>query len=332
MPEVWVRRAIRLLVTPVGLALISAVRLLIVCNYNATTATTVAESGGYVNTFLGSLIPLVPAFMPYLALICLASRRFILAALAVAATVLISPVARPQIAALRDFDNFWSSVVSKFDHNRWQLASLLFAIWVASLFVPWRRMRSSILHSVFHAAWFVFVLFALLPYLFLAYPAPRTPYYYATYMRQPWLTAEQITVDPHKVYEGWVLTSDEKWMTVLLFESRTVAYFPADKVLARHVCQSQPNQSPPLVRLLNATSGNIHQCLALDSWNLPVPRPPVVKHRPHPRPAQERPEPRIGPVVTCGCPRHRLPVHHPRHRHYGHDQHSRRDSRSWHEA
>ena len=54
-----------LLVTPVGLALISAVRLLIISNYNVTTAVTVAESGGYINTFLGSLIPLVPVLMPY---------------------------------------------------------------------------------------------------------------------------------------------------------------------------------------------------------------------------------------------------------------------------
>lgn len=92
MPEDWARRALRILVTPVGLALLSAVRLLIVSNYNVTTAVTVAESGGYVNTFLGSLIPLVPVFMPYLALVFLAFRRFVLCALTVVATALISPV------------------------------------------------------------------------------------------------------------------------------------------------------------------------------------------------------------------------------------------------
>jgi hypothetical protein len=47
---------------------------------------------------------------------------------------------------------------------------------------------------------------------------------YTSYLRQPWLTAEQITVDPGKIYQGYVPSSDDQWMTVLLYQSRTIAY------------------------------------------------------------------------------------------------------------
>ena len=54
------RRSIALILSPVGLLLISAGRLIIVSNFNTTTAVTIASSGGFVNTLLGTVIPLVP--------------------------------------------------------------------------------------------------------------------------------------------------------------------------------------------------------------------------------------------------------------------------------
>jgi hypothetical protein len=267
MPEYWARRAISVLATPVGLALISAVRLLIISNYNVTTAVTVAESGGYVNTFLGSLIPLVPVFMPYLALIFLAFRRFILCALAVVATVLISPVVRPPTAALHDFDDYWLSAFHWMSLNIIDAAAIAFGIWVATLMIPWRYFRGSWLHLLLGALWACVVVFALMPYLVSAYPAPSTQSFYASYLRQPWLTAEQITVDPNRIYQGYVLSSDDQWMTVLLYQSRTIAYFRADSVTARIVCESPAKPPPsPLVRLLNAKSAPLPECRNSDSW------------------------------------------------------------------
>lgn len=269
MPEYWARRAIRVLATPVGLALISAVRLLIISNYNVTTAVTVAESGGYVNTFLGSLIPLVPVFMPYLALIFLAFRRFILCALTVVATVLISPVVRPPVAALHEFDDYWISAFHWMSLNIVDAATIAFGIWVATLMIPWRYFRGSWLHLVLGALWACVVVFALIPYLVTAYPTPSTQSFYASYLRQPWLTAEQITVDPSKIYQGYVLSSDDQWMTVLLYQSRTIAYFRADSVTARIVC-APPGKPPPspLVRLVNAKSAPLPECRNSDSWTV----------------------------------------------------------------
>lgn len=269
MPEYWARRAIRVLVTPVGLALIAAVRLLIISNYNVTTAVTVAESGGYVNTFLGSLIPLVPAFLPYLALVFLAFRRFILCALTIVATALISPVVRPPIAALRNFDDYWISAFHWVYLNLVAAATIAFGIWVITIMIPWHLFRGSWLHLLLGALWACAAVFALIPYFLTAYPAPSTQSFYASYLRQPWLTAEQITVDPSKVYQGYVLSSDDQWMTVLLYQSRTIAYFRADSVTARIVCEPPTKPTPsPLIRLLNAKSPSIPDCRNSDSWTV----------------------------------------------------------------
>jgi hypothetical protein len=80
-----------LLLSPVGLILISAGRLLIIANYSSTTATTIASSGGYVNTLLGSITPLVPLFIPYVALLLLLFRQFLLSVITFVFAAFIAP-------------------------------------------------------------------------------------------------------------------------------------------------------------------------------------------------------------------------------------------------
>ena len=82
-----------LLLSPVGVLLLAATRLLIVSNYNLNTAQGILSSDGYVNTLLGTVIPLVPVIMPYLALLLLLLNRVIASLLALLAAVLISPCA-----------------------------------------------------------------------------------------------------------------------------------------------------------------------------------------------------------------------------------------------
>jgi hypothetical protein len=85
------RRSIALILSPIGVLLISAARLIIVANFNTTTAVTIASSGGFLNTLLGTVIPLVPVFMPYFALLLLLTRHFLLSVLAFAFTAFITP-------------------------------------------------------------------------------------------------------------------------------------------------------------------------------------------------------------------------------------------------
>src|SRR5690349_7512977 len=83
--------SIALILSPIGLLLISAARLIVIAHYNTNTAITVASSGGYVNTLLGSVIPLLPIFAPYLALLLLLFRRFFLSIIAFVFAALITP-------------------------------------------------------------------------------------------------------------------------------------------------------------------------------------------------------------------------------------------------
>src|SRR5215831_3610813 len=87
------RQAIALIGGPVGVLLISAARLIVVANFNTTTAVTIASSGGFVNTLLGTVIPLVPIFMPYLALLLLLLKRFLLSIMAFVFAAFITPTA-----------------------------------------------------------------------------------------------------------------------------------------------------------------------------------------------------------------------------------------------
>jgi hypothetical protein len=84
-------RWLYLLLSPVGLLLLSAFRLIIIARFNTTTAITVATSGGYVNTIVGSIIPLIPLLVPYLAIVLLISRYYVLSAIAFAFAIFITP-------------------------------------------------------------------------------------------------------------------------------------------------------------------------------------------------------------------------------------------------
>jgi hypothetical protein len=69
---------IALLLSPAGLLLVSVIRLLLIADYNTTTALAIASSGGYVNTLFGSVMPIIPLLLPYIAMVLLFSGRVIL--------------------------------------------------------------------------------------------------------------------------------------------------------------------------------------------------------------------------------------------------------------
>jgi hypothetical protein len=101
---------------PVGLLLISAGRLIIVSNYNTITAVTIISSGGYINTLLGSTIPQVAIFAPYIALILLLMKRFLLSIMlfAFAAFITPSPLSLHDAARVASLDwHHMSQIVSR---------------------------------------------------------------------------------------------------------------------------------------------------------------------------------------------------------------------------
>src|SRR5215469_2453519 len=221
MPEVWIRRSIILLLSPVGLLLISVTRLMVIANYNTTTAVTIASSGGYVNTLLGTSIPLVPLLLPYFAILLLLFRRFILSALAFGASILITPTRLAPVTALNSFLVNWHRIITLIRHN------ILLSILVLIALIALDMTLASALEtqrSVTVLAIAVLITAYLLPYILYAYPLPRNSNYYEQFMRQPWLSAELITTKSPQPIVGYVLTEDAHWMVVLAEPSRVIQY------------------------------------------------------------------------------------------------------------
>ena len=116
------RRSIALILSPTGILLLSAARLIIVANYNSTTAVTIASSGGYVNAFLGSVIPLIPVFAPYFALVLLLFRRFLLSVIVFifAAFITPTPVSLAEVVSLVAAD--WHRLLQLVPHSEGAIA------------------------------------------------------------------------------------------------------------------------------------------------------------------------------------------------------------------
>jgi hypothetical protein len=125
------RRSIALILSPVGLLLISAGRLIIVSNFNTTTAVTIASSGGFVNTLLGTVIPLVPIFMPYLALLLLLFRRFLLSVMTFLFAAFISPTSITFTEGFRLADAGWNRIAAVVANYRIIAIVIVLAILVA---------------------------------------------------------------------------------------------------------------------------------------------------------------------------------------------------------
>lgn len=122
-----------LLFSPVGLLLLSSARLIIISDFNATTATTVAASGGYVNTLLGSVIPLLPVFIPYVALLLLLFRNFVLSIIAFVFTVFVTPTSLQLPVTLRFARSDEHQLLAWFNGDRYVTIFIAVFIGIAAL-------------------------------------------------------------------------------------------------------------------------------------------------------------------------------------------------------
>jgi hypothetical protein len=224
---------IALLLSPVGILLISITRLLIISNYNATTASTVASSGGYVNTLLGTLIPIVPLLMPYFALIFLLFDRPGLAFLTLLATILTSPSAMSKseiVTTIKEDQHVYSN--SGHLEILVALIILFFSAFAIELVV-------FDIHASIRTATLIMGL-ALLPFVLLLYPLPIQSDFYAQQLRQPWLPAEVISQTSGQNIVGYVLSKSDGWFVVLQADNRDIYYLPAAQVANQEVCQLGP--------------------------------------------------------------------------------------------
>lgn len=253
---------IGLLLSPIGLVLVSLARLLIVSDYNTVTAQAVASSGGYVDTLLGTIIPVVPFALPYLALVLLFFNRVFLAALAVLATVCVSPVTigRHTVGDL-----------ARKDWNQIQGTSLIFVVILAIVVAILLIAAMLGLGFVnFAKAVAPIACIALIPLVSQVYSFPVGKSFYVDLIRQPWLPTEMITLASGQTIVGYILSDNGSSLTVLMNDNRSVYYYPDAEVTKRQVCAiGQAGQMQPLIVFLPAGFGTspTEQCRSAPGYS-----------------------------------------------------------------
>jgi hypothetical protein len=246
---------IALIVSPTGLLFIAVIRLLIISNYNPVTASAIVSSGGYVDALLGTVIPLLPIFLPYLGLALLFFRRVIPGILALAASVLISPTSTTRSAAIRLARSDWQQLFS------WAGTHPLIILPVALLAIGLLIATMGLGFTMFIRTLGTIVSVALLPYVAHIYPFPHNNNFYAQQLRQPWLPAETITLaGSHQKIIGYSLSSDSDWLVLLREDNRHVVYYRQSTVAYQQLCQiGSTREMRPLVTL-TATPASVPIC------------------------------------------------------------------------
>jgi hypothetical protein len=237
-----------LILSPVGLIFISVTRLLIVADYNPVTASAIASSGGYVDTLLGSIIPLLPVLAPYIALILLFFNRTILAILVFAATAFVSPIEINRVSAAGLAGKDWHLIIHS---NFFIIIVLIFLAVAFVLLLSFEFMTLGF--TVSFKTVTTIVCIALIPFVARLYPLPLNSEFYAEQVRQPWLPPETIMLNSGQKFTGYVLDDDGSWLVVLRNDSRTVNYYPGADVTSRKVCRIGPKQpTEPLITFFPA--------------------------------------------------------------------------------
>ncbi len=239
---------IAVVVSPIGLIVISVIRLLIVADYNPVTALAIVSSGGYVDTLLGTIIPLVPIFAPYLALVLLFFNRVTLAILMLLATAFMSPVvvARPAALALSGQD--WDVVMHRPPAVLVIMGGLAVVFALLLLFELMGLGFAVMARTVATIACIV-----LIPFMTRLYPFPLSNGFYTGLIKQPWLPAEAITLTSGQRFTGYVLSDNGTWLVVLADGTRTINYYRSAQVAAQQICQLTPRpRTQPLIPLYPA--------------------------------------------------------------------------------
>jgi len=243
-----------LALSPLVVLLASGTRLIIIGNYDTTTATTMAASGGLGPTILGTVVPLLPGFLPAVIVILAIFRQWGLLVFTAAATAFVSP-------AYVTLGQGWNQTYPIFrvavDHARhlqwlalWHDSRLL--VWCAGLgaaFSLWDNYPKLVpVRSLLVAA------ICALALLFIqhVYRVSTDLDTLSETLRRPWLPAEKIELKSGERRVGYILSTDKDWHTVLEEGTRTISYIRTGDVANRTVCRAgtpPPATPPPLIHL-----------------------------------------------------------------------------------
>lgn len=260
---------IALLISPGGILVIAATRLLIISDYNTATAAAIVTSSGYINTLLGTVLPLVQIFMPYVALVLLFFRRFIPGMLAFLAAALISPTAFSRSGDWSLARHDLHAISQWVNHDRW--IYLVLAVAAIGLVLEFAGFGL----SAFMRAVGVVASLVLILYVVRVYPFPPTDSYYSSLIKQPWLPAETITLTSGQQVIGYNLSSGGSWIEILKESGRTIEFYPDSSVAEQQICQLETSRAAVPLITFAPTVAQVPQCVQ------PPPSAPAKQASPH---------------------------------------------------
>jgi hypothetical protein len=232
--------------------------VLIVADYNTATAAAIVTSGGYINALLGSIVPIVPILMPYIGLVLLFFKRFLLGVAALLVTALISPAAVSGSQAYAIAKRDLKLISHSSGTGVWILELVVIGILLLIYFCA--AGPRALITTVGTISSLALALYVLQIYSF-----SNSTTSYSDLIRQPWLPAEQITLSSGPAVTGYVLASTSTSLEVLLNSTRSIVFYPNNTVVSERICQVKavPKRTRPLVTFLPPNAG-IPNCQSPD--------------------------------------------------------------------
>lgn len=267
------RGMIALALSPLVILIASGTRLLVMANYDTTTATTVAASGGLGETLLGTIVPLLPPFLPAVCVILAIFRQWFLLAFAGLSTAIVSPAYATAPAGWEQAYSSFRVAVDQVWHREWN------ALWQDSRLVVICAAAGAflVLYDALISRRSFWMLLLLLPVgivvagvstlvLLFVQNVYRVPFDATTYteaLRRPWLAPEEIVLNTNKLHIGYMVSDAAGWHTVLNESNRTITYIRVRDVAARKVCRvgpAPPTPPAPLIRLEGVQAVQLDRC------------------------------------------------------------------------
>lgn len=268
-------------ISSVIVSIISITRLLIVSNYQTPTAIAVAEANGAVSTITGTLVPLVPVFLPLatqllalctlVAIIVSSGSRlplFFATAIAFMATILVTPTRR----SIQDISHrpFEIARVA----GMWVLV-LLFIMSAIAIFI---NVRAQVVAFITGSTFFIMlvaIIVAVPTVATYSFPFPAEMRNIPDILRRVWLPTERIGMKDGSQHVGYVLKIDEGWATILRDSDRTIAKVKNADVVSRTICRVSPPDKLPLIFLQTTKVPKIEPCELSDMESVLLPLPLV---------------------------------------------------------
>lgn len=231
-----------------------------------------AASGGLGQTILGTVVPLLPAFLPAALVVLAIFRQWGLLFFAAISTALLSPAYATLGQGWNEAYPMWRDAL---DHAwnwefglLWQDSRLLvYCAILGFVFALWDSIQEGGFAPV-HALLVAGICALTLLFIQDVYRVSSDLDTISETLRRPWLPAEVIELKSGERRVGYILSADKEWHTVLDDNTRNIGYIRISDVANRTVCRAGTPPvatPPPLIHLKPVPVTPIPGCGALSS-------------------------------------------------------------------